>query len=574
MVKNHTGGDDSESSAFSRRSVIKAAGAVTAASSIGLLSGTSSARSVVDLGEQGLTEGDTIDPYLEEYFVDGNEVLVPPGTYNWDGDGFPGRVGDAALRGDGGVFKLDAGDGWEHTPNVYASSGTVLVENMQVLGEVGGTSNDQSERGRFSFGASSSSAKCVVRNYIQRDGAVADTWGQGIYVGGAHEGELVFDGLDIRGVNNNATYTSGSAKGPVHWRNCYFENNNIASIRMASDGSTVQNCVIVNDGSTDAPAQNQRGIWVREEGENMRIENTDIYYVHTGSGSSYPVQIKPRDSGGSGHIKGLRVRNDNGADAVDRVSGDWSGDTIDVTGDGNLEVPSDFTNVCQGDGCDPARTDVDGTTDDGTSDDGSTDDGDSTTPPNNITIQGSGYTNPVEYTFSVSEVLEKGPEADDADTVEGTTASGVCGGTDDYYFGGEITAFDMTGDGTVYVNGEQVDPSTLGSDSGGSSDGGDSTDDGGDSTDSTSLPNTIVIDGTRTKNVSEYTFSVSGEVERDESLSMVEDGGLPWDTMKDRTGDSTVVGIVGDAKDAYRFSGEITSIDIRGSAKVKIQDGN
>lgn len=97
---------------------------------------------------------------------------------------------------------------------------------------------------------------------------------------------------------------------------------------------------------------------------------------------------------------------------------------------------------------------------------GSTDDTtDSPTLSNTVRIEGTGPT--AEYQFTVNETLEKNGEIgsiNDSDTIDGTTATGVVyGGNDAYDYESEITDFSLSGDANVYVNGEQVDPSTLGS---------------------------------------------------------------------------------------------------------------
>jgi len=79
------------------------------------------------------------------------------------------------------------------------------------------------------------------------------------------------------------------------------------------------------------------------------------------------------------------------------------------------------------------------------------------------------------YEFSVSGTLEKGEDATEQDTVEGSTVSGKIGsGQDSYRYGGEITSWSLEKDVPVKItiDGEEVDQSTLGQsdDGGGDSD--------------------------------------------------------------------------------------------------------
>jgi peptidoglycan/xylan/chitin deacetylase (PgdA/CDA1 family) len=81
--------------------------------------------------------------------------------------------------------------------------------------------------------------------------------------------------------------------------------------------------------------------------------------------------------------------------------------------------------------------------------------------PNTLAIKGGGsYTS---YSFTVSGDVEAGGGLTTEDEISGSSASGaVGGGRDNYRFSGEITAFDLDGDGTVFLNGERVDPASLG----------------------------------------------------------------------------------------------------------------
>jgi len=87
---------------------------------------------------------------------------------------------------------------------------------------------------------------------------------------------------------------------------------------------------------------------------------------------------------------------------------------------------------------------------------------------NIVTIQGANER--ANYEFTVSGDVEPNPDVgsfNDYDTIDGSTVTGrVWGGDDSYLFSGEITDCSLSGDATVVVNGETVDPSQLGSDPG------------------------------------------------------------------------------------------------------------
>ena len=167
---------------------------------------------------------------------------------------------------------------------------------------------------------------------------------------------------------------------------------------------------------------------------------------------------------------------------------------------------------------------------------------------NTLLIRGGKRRHWTYYDFTVSGDLEKaevdGVSANDEDTVSGSSAEGfVAGGADAFRFSGEITVFNLDGDGTVEVNGEPVSLSELPSDQ---------------------LPNTLVIDGAGTNGRSSYTFEVDGDVEKSRSLGTV--------TAEDEISNGTVTGMVVGGKDGYRFSGDITRFQLKGSAAVNFED--
>lgn len=162
-----------------------------------------------------------------------------------------------------------------------------------------------------------------------------------------------------------------------------------------------------------------------------------------------------------------------------------------------------------------------------------------------------------DYTFTVDGELTKGPDADNSDTVDGSTASGWVGpegGVDDYQFTGAFTSFTLDGPATVLVDGQEVDPGTLG---GSTSDGS--------TADEIELPNSVVLDGMGHSGETQYAFAVTGDVEKSASLGSIE--------SDDTVSDGTVSGVVVGDKDGFRFSGDVQDFTIDGSALVRFEDG-
>ena len=82
----------------------------------------------------------------------------------------------------------------------------------------------------------------------------------------------------------------------------------------------------------------------------------------------------------------------------------------------------------------------------------------------------------------------------------------------------------------------------------------------------TDHPNTIVFDGTSSSGKSKYTFSVSGGVEDHPDAGPIE--------VNDTINGSSVTGTVHRDKDTYRFSGQLTALDVGGDATVSLSYGD
>ena len=164
-----------------------------------------------------------------------------------------------------------------------------------------------------------------------------------------------------------------------------------------------------------------------------------------------------------------------------------------------------------------------------------------TSLPNTLTIEGLGTR--ANYEVTVSEAIENNPAAgtfDDNDSISGTTATGTVGyGNDGYGFAGEITDFTLEGEARVLVNGTEVDPTTLGT---------------------TSLPNTLTIEGLETR--ANYEVTVSEAIENNPAAGTFDDN--------DSISGTTASGAVGYGTDGYGFAGEITDFTIDGPATVLV----
>jgi hypothetical protein len=150
----------------------------------------------------------------------------------------------------------------------------------------------------------------------------------------------------------------------------------------------------------------------------------------------------------------------------------------------------------------------------------------------------------VGYDLAVSGAIEKSTarfgSINTGDDVSGSSASGrVSGGTDSYGYDGELTDFAIedTSQATVHLDGQQVDPRTLG------------------------LDHTLSIDGSGT-NVG-YEFSVSGVLQK----STARNGSI---NPSDEINGSTTTGNVVGGTDSYGFDSEITDFTIEDASQVAV----
>ncbi|MFC4549727.1 MULTISPECIES: fibronectin type III domain-containing protein [Halorussus] len=129
------------------------------------------------------------------------------------------------------------------------------------------------------------------------------------------------------------------------------------------------------------------------------------------------------------------------------------------------------------------------------------------------------------------------------DTIAGATASGqVYGGKDGYRFTGGLTELRVDGALTVSLGGGDGDSASAGS-----------------------LPNSFVVDGTGTPNrKATYSVTVTGSVEKSGELGSLQ--------RNDVVSGSTASGEVVGGKDGYRYSGDVTRIEVTGPAVIRFTD--
>lgn len=129
-----------------------------------------------------------------------------------------------------------------------------------------------------------------IENVYMGDGVSNDgIWRGGIGVGTSHSGHIDIRDCYLAGWTDNAVYAATMAEeqldsagyGTITIDRCYLQNNNIAHLRIASDGTLVRNTVIENTNDThtiDGGPVNSRGIYTGYGGPEqvVSIKNCDI----------------------------------------------------------------------------------------------------------------------------------------------------------------------------------------------------------------------------------------------------------------------------------------------------------
>jgi len=224
----------------------------------------------------------------------------------------------------------------------------------------------------------------------------------------------------------------------------------------------------------------------------------------------------------------------------------------------SFEYEPEITVTIDGADIDPATL--------GSDDDVGDDDGSGEGPlTHTILISDPDGSNTNDYRFVVTgEVVRLDDPRGDSVSADGTEASGtVAGGRDGYRYTGEITLFEYEGEVDVVIDGQTVDPATLG---GGGDDVDGGTEEGSDVTaeESPAGENEVRIVGVGER--ATYEFTVSGTIRAGDDF----DEATAADSI---TGSSARGRIGGIGSDNLFYTGEITDWTLDGSADVFV-NGN
>lgn len=602
-----------------RRDFLKLGGAAVATTALASSSATASTTrhgitfsDVVDVTDYGAdpTGTEPSDTAIEDAIGEDTLIVFPPGDYlieeqlSWSALDCYGFYGDGDVRfvpptgsndlilnarGDEILFEgIDIDHRAQETVTglLLKADTRLAIEDVTYLGR--GTHPDDSVMYALKCEVTDPSGTGLVRNVRAEKGSAIGRYKGGngrigIYSGPGHEGALRFENVHLEEFGNNGLYASKNP-GSTEVVDSYFRNNNIASVRISGDGSTVENCQIELDldeytGPTDGfdTSLYMRGIWLQQGGFDfpggVRIDNSEISIadsVDDGVGiivssSAKTLEVTDTtltvDADGERAIVRKRPDHSNGALTLDNVSVVGSAqdqEGIIVLGtDGSavrnscLYTPAsgrdgilfrdatnavvDETNISvSGDGIveDDATVSTSGITSDDSCPLPGVEDPDET-PERTISIESVGSQDWTTYEFTVSGALEKGDDANSSDTVDGSTANGGVGGGgyDNYLFDGEVTAVEVTkgspDDIQMFVDGTEYE---LG--------------DGYD--------HTAEIESVGSEDYVSYEFTVSGAMEKGEKAG-----------SSDSVDGSTASGAVASGgSDTYLFDGAVEEFSV------------
>jgi hypothetical protein len=554
----------------------------------------------------------------------GDEIHFPSGTYlvsgnlDLNGSGWTLRGEDATfLLPDGGLrfsgdnwtfegFELDFSSAESFGVNVLSGSGWTFGD-VVFRGTQGDTGNNTLLSPRVPAGSSA-----LMHDVYAHEGAAEPGESSGsklMWSGSEMAGSLTVRRLWAEHWAENTNYMS-DAPGSLTFEDCFFRNTNVAGVRGAED-VVVRGSTFVKDGpipvqpSLNGPGTGgavMRGIWAnmdRSSGGTFHIEDNDFYY--TAETSAGPM-----------------IRLDGPGDAVEvtnnrfHSSFDWpamrvDGDSFSLSGSGNVMsggatvyTAEDMFSQTDGEAADPSPSMPSPPEYGTTPGDSQSDTGSDTTDWKSLVLEGDGDSSTgATFTFTVSgELKHLTPDDDylqDSHGVDGSTATeDVWSGKEKYEFTGKITDFQVDGPLTVTLEGEQVSvdnitatPTSTPTETATPTETQTATPtetatstptetetatatptetetatatptETATATPDDSLPNTIAIEGSGTTTT--YSFSVTGELAKDESIGTV--------NSNDEVNGSTADGTVSDGTDGYQFSGHLEGLHLDGSATM------
>lgn len=314
----------------------------------------------INLNNQGLSPGDNVDDYLDQYLEDGVEVQIEPGTYHHDGSAFQSQltIADAKITGLGDIGDVvwdGSGDNLDRRSDVHVDDGVFVIENI--------TRSGPSENARWRPTAAAG-AECVHKWFRQPDGQIDGFDESGIWTpsygssGPHNEGNLRFLWCEIQHFSDNGCYIDGFTDGQAIVVGGYYARSEITNMRIGLPHTRLYGVTIHGaPGNADQGYQNWRALWIRQPGDDIVIDQCDIVQ----DTDNVVVQFRDDSSSGSGLMTNTRIRNEGDVGAIIAeydADSNWDFQNIHITGSGNLGTSVTLDGNSQvGSGADQADTD-------------------------------------------------------------------------------------------------------------------------------------------------------------------------------------------------------------------------
>ena len=338
----------------------------------------------VNLADEGLSDGDDVSPYLRDNVKNGNSVVIPSGTYQWDGTGLSGNYKSAEIVGgetsstetlsaDSVTAQaaseqtvLEIPQGLDEKLNITCnggSDGSVHLRNLRIDGEFG--------KGGLQFAVTDPKSSMIVENVEMTDGNQSETLGSdssaAISVPPKHAGTLYLRNLNIQNFGNTGVYASlpglpseGGRLGRTIVEGGYFANNNIANVRVGGKNSAIRKIVSIQDGSAPSigGTVNARSLWITDR-VTATVEECDVVH-QTSSGTAVVLGGGAEgDLGSSGQVNSNRFEQSFDQVLIDIDAGDWGGSNNHFSGSGTFSNGGDFTGTVTGTDADSPNTSPD-----------------------------------------------------------------------------------------------------------------------------------------------------------------------------------------------------------------------
>lgn len=250
---------------------------------------------------------ESINPFLEEYASDDTLLSFPEGTYRLEpvdfrdythlgisaaGETRPTFVGadGHCLRGGTSFVRFDNVedlllDGVHFDFDAEGVGGALRVNAVGdvTIRDVSASGGCEPQVVLLRIDVLDADSTGTVEN-LQLDNRATDIGLTGIFVGEPHAGELIFRECEVTGFTDNGLYASAPGLpdgmgGTVIVEGGTYRNNNIANVRLGTEGSVARGVKSISDGldtyTGTSPSANARGFRFRN-GKNQLIENCEV----------------------------------------------------------------------------------------------------------------------------------------------------------------------------------------------------------------------------------------------------------------------------------------------------------